>query len=228
MACCVNCFWHPSDIWHYSKMKVSTTQLWFPEFPIGSNVLITYPANFRLNQLRGPFTMVSVEKSMYMLRSCVDPAKLLALLASRLVPYKDNLVYSSPASQVAASDFSEFVEWRWGYLAVISALDTCIITNLTSFPSLFRLLPKHERSLIRVNVVGALHFYIFLYRRSRTTDSGGDSAQFARRKDSKAQSVPTSACSYDSILTLMVLCTPHPSSTSLTLILFTLFYFLLN
>jgi len=46
---------------------------------------------------------------MYMLRSYVDPAKLLALHASRLVSYKDNLVYSCPASQVAASDYSEFV-----------------------------------------------------------------------------------------------------------------------
>jgi hypothetical protein len=66
-----------------------------PEFPIGSNVLITYPTNFRpklSDQLRGPFTVVSVEKSMYMLRPYVEHAKLLALHASRLVPVGSDVV----------------------------------------------------------------------------------------------------------------------------------------
>jgi len=96
-----------------------------PEFPIGSNVLITYPTNFRpklSDQLRGPFTVVSVEKSMYMLHPYVDPAKLLALHASRLVPYNDNLVYVQQV-KVAASDFSGFVV---DYITGISS-DSCYL-----------------------------------------------------------------------------------------------------
>jgi hypothetical protein len=82
------------------------------EFPTNSHVLVVYPTDFRpklANQLRGPFIVVSSERSTYLLRSFVDPNKTLYMHVSRLLPYIDNPLYNSSPTLVAATDFDESV-----------------------------------------------------------------------------------------------------------------------
>jgi hypothetical protein len=82
------------------------------DFLPGSHVLVVYPTDFRpklANQLRGPFVVVSSERSTYQLRSFVDPNKLLSMHVSRLLPYINNPSYNSSPTIVAATDFDESV-----------------------------------------------------------------------------------------------------------------------
>jgi len=75
-------------------------------------VLIVYPTDFRpklANQLRGPYVVVSSERSTYQLRSFVDPNKLLSMHVSRLLPYIDNPTYNPSPTLVAATDYDESV-----------------------------------------------------------------------------------------------------------------------
>jgi hypothetical protein len=82
------------------------------EFLPHSHVLIVYPTDFRpklANQLRGPFVVISNERSTYHLRSFVDPNKTLSMHVSRLLPYIDNPAYNSSPTIVAATDYDESV-----------------------------------------------------------------------------------------------------------------------